>query len=1521
METGAETSPATDAELGRAAARAILESGTDDAVFDERLSLEFARAAVDAISSHFAAQGLVRQILRGATHGASQLNVEEFHGLIEIIQNADDVGATAVRIAIRRKADGPELLVVHDGGRVLLRHVVAMSFAFLTTKAEDAASKGRFGIGLKTLARLGSNLQVHCTPYHFVVGGHGPRSIAAAAEIPGFYDPKSGDTLFRMSLRAGFDEEDFRAWFKSLDAAHLLFLDTVGSVQLMDLSRRAKRIASHDLSRGPARSVALAGPRGPLNAVVVAVRDRRTRATWTRVTVEFPVPKNLARTGKATGPTTPVSIAAGTTEPVGRLFAGLPLRVESRLPFNLNAQFDPDTARVRIQHIRWNEWLFQRSADLASSTALWQFDIAAADAWRWVPLAVEGTSATDPWLAGQLKGTVETAQRDIAKRLRLKIDGRDVSVAKLVYEASAVEGLLSEADQIELSPGHVPVPTQLRGVGGRWRRVLDDLAVSQILTVTDAVSMFGWNGAKLGPRTGRWCVRIAAAGLAAKLEPKLDSSWSVRLTNGTRTRPPLPTDGFVLTSSQQATGLAAELGLVKIVDDAYLEDDAPAKEVRAWLKRRDRLRDGLSDLEALEQLGRGGPQPRDLDDAQIAALRNAIYGIDLESRRRLGPLIGQQVRVAGFEWSGSKRVPSEVRPCDAYLSATIDGSGRDSWARAAERTPGISWIHGRYRELLQSPDQPRPEADEKTPGARAFFTLLGAETAPRLSPPPQKYAEPRYHEIAFRIRPSSGAAQNDAIASLRGYATHLQDDWDSPELVAVVADLVKKSVKLRRPRSEALLRTIARAWTRLYADNCVAKAVYPHYDWNRVGDVPSSWRSILMSEPWLSNKFGRAKAPRQLAFQSTSMLDAFGPNNSLYGAEFAGMDGHAHVLEALGVQTFPHASRIIDALTDLRRKGEAGRSVARDAAILYDALGQHAASLDGPIAPDRRIDDLTVGQVRAKFGIATDKAGLILAGARWLPPNGVFRGPPIFGKRRAFVPDRTRSDRLWEVLNIQVPSIGDCIKVLSEVADGQPDGQDDALLVDVYRHIAKHLAAADMSDREALLHVPLWDGSGWVTSRPVYAVDDPGLTAALEGQLPTWHSPASLASLEGLPKALGVHVLRRTAFVPCGIGPHAVQDGKELQPTFAAAVRHLKARLQRNDPGLYRANSIGWDAFERARVVVTPRLALEVQIAEESFVVPARAHVRPEPLPVMFCLASPDEAGSDETAGRAVSAIFEATDSGGRGLDREKVALAWGAAWRLAVRGEAANALDLPSEDTSGDIVLSGIAGDLAKGKRRGRVFESLTKVPAANSRGHPSASRDDRENEQPVPVRELKGTSELDVIRWEIVSPAAERTQKPSTSHGIVLRGVPAKTSTTSGAGPTSRAAPRGYTDQDLETAALDVLRQVLLTAGRTATDFRAIRRLGADVVDDVGRFFEIKASYGIGGDSVSLTAHEAKRAQVAKRGEFFLAIVTGLEKGYQTQVRIIADPLETLDWGEDGSLTITGIKKAGLVVELDLE
>ena len=46
--------------------------------------------------------GAIKKMIRNAASAAEDMNVEPFQGLIEVIQNADDLGANEVRFAFRR---------------------------------------------------------------------------------------------------------------------------------------------------------------------------------------------------------------------------------------------------------------------------------------------------------------------------------------------------------------------------------------------------------------------------------------------------------------------------------------------------------------------------------------------------------------------------------------------------------------------------------------------------------------------------------------------------------------------------------------------------------------------------------------------------------------------------------------------------------------------------------------------------------------------------------------------------------------------------------------------------------------------------------------------------------------------------------------------------------------------------------------------------------------------------------------------------------------------------------------------------------------------------------------------------------------------------------------------------------------------------------------------------------------------------------------------------------------------------
>ena len=83
----------SDYEAGRAAARLLWEEGLEDRLdFVDPLTPEFAEGALAELEHlQQSTTRVLQQVLEGAQMSAEQLNVESFHGVTEVIQNADDL--------------------------------------------------------------------------------------------------------------------------------------------------------------------------------------------------------------------------------------------------------------------------------------------------------------------------------------------------------------------------------------------------------------------------------------------------------------------------------------------------------------------------------------------------------------------------------------------------------------------------------------------------------------------------------------------------------------------------------------------------------------------------------------------------------------------------------------------------------------------------------------------------------------------------------------------------------------------------------------------------------------------------------------------------------------------------------------------------------------------------------------------------------------------------------------------------------------------------------------------------------------------------------------------------------------------------------------------------------------------------------------------------------------------------------------------------------------------------------------
>src|SRR3954453_14735988 len=92
-----------DDVAGRAAARRLWQEWDRSPQVHDPLTTGFAAAALDELERlQGEMPGVFRDVLKHAESGAEQLTVDPFHGVLEVIQNADDLGATELKVAIRR---------------------------------------------------------------------------------------------------------------------------------------------------------------------------------------------------------------------------------------------------------------------------------------------------------------------------------------------------------------------------------------------------------------------------------------------------------------------------------------------------------------------------------------------------------------------------------------------------------------------------------------------------------------------------------------------------------------------------------------------------------------------------------------------------------------------------------------------------------------------------------------------------------------------------------------------------------------------------------------------------------------------------------------------------------------------------------------------------------------------------------------------------------------------------------------------------------------------------------------------------------------------------------------------------------------------------------------------------------------------------------------------------------------------------------------------------------------------------
>jgi hypothetical protein len=89
-----------EVEAGRAAADRLSDSWGEHDWIPTEPSEDWARGAIERLGQIINEQpAIVRASLKGAERGASTLSPRPFQGILECLQNADDLGATRLSVA------------------------------------------------------------------------------------------------------------------------------------------------------------------------------------------------------------------------------------------------------------------------------------------------------------------------------------------------------------------------------------------------------------------------------------------------------------------------------------------------------------------------------------------------------------------------------------------------------------------------------------------------------------------------------------------------------------------------------------------------------------------------------------------------------------------------------------------------------------------------------------------------------------------------------------------------------------------------------------------------------------------------------------------------------------------------------------------------------------------------------------------------------------------------------------------------------------------------------------------------------------------------------------------------------------------------------------------------------------------------------------------------------------------------------------------------------------------------------
>ncbi len=413
----------------------------------------------------------IREYGEGKRHLAvlGRLYTDRTHFVFELLQNAEDAGATEVIFTLRNDC----LEVQHDGRSFSADDVIAICGIDASTKAEDLTRIGKFGLGFKSVYAFTNRPEIHSGDERFCIEDFvRPNEVAPRDVLP-------ARTLFVLP----FDRDDVPAStavteigdaLSGLKPTTLLFLRSISAIWVEGDGVEDVMFQRSNDSLSP----------GVENVVLTQTTGKEERSEWR-------VYSRQIESGPVGG--LPVQLAFKVDPENGRitgiprspLVAFFPTAKETNLGFLIQGPYRTTPARDNVpEHDEWNRDLIGQTGELLRTALLELRDSGLLDwaAIQALPIVEERFKPDS-----MFRPIYAAALHSLKTEALIPTSGGEFRLAAEVRLAGskALRELLDECQLASLVGSEEPVAWVQEGISGRstaqlWEYIHGALGIEEV---------------------------------------------------------------------------------------------------------------------------------------------------------------------------------------------------------------------------------------------------------------------------------------------------------------------------------------------------------------------------------------------------------------------------------------------------------------------------------------------------------------------------------------------------------------------------------------------------------------------------------------------------------------------------------------------------------------------------------------------------------------------------------------------------------------------------------------------------------------------------------------------------------------------------------------------------------------------------------------------------------------------------------------------------------------------------------